>query len=484
LKTTGALVFLLVAGLVSVGGGSAVAGTSSVGFGTPQYVDQQLAGGEPEVIADTLHGTLVYSSHEGTTHVYRDGVVTSPWGSFDFVANYCNQVNTWYSTDGGVNWIRDAYLGSQCPTSPAENTGFSDPDLTIDSSGRLYNTGIDLVNDALFSSKDGGKTWDKGTPYCHNGDRPWLAGGGGGEVFMTTDAAEDQVNRRMFRSTDGGKTCTVNGIPDYGTTAEGGTYTGFGKLYFDKAKTRLAEPAVYMDASGNQNGLGVSTWTRGDKKFTPHFVTHVKVIGFFPVIAVDPNNTIYMVWTPDARKAGTHGGCGGAATPAPNSVKLTYSKDWGRTWSPPTAIFHPQSARALWPWVITGDPGKLSVVWYQTGTGELADNDCQTAHIRIKEATVLSANTLKPMVSVVDAAGRPIHFGTVCQGGTTCVVTGKDRRLGDYFTNALDARGCVMIATADTMLKDPLTGSDYPTSRPLFLRQNAGPALRGTRSCG
>jgi len=84
---------------------------------------------------------------------------------------------------------------------------------------------------------------------------------------------------------------------------------------------------------------------------------------------------------------------------------------------------------------------------------------------------------------VVDAAGRVIHYGTVCQGGTACVVTGKDRRLGDFFTNAIDARGCVLVATGDTMLTDPTTGQEYPTSRPLFMRQIAGPKLVGNGSC-
>ena len=79
---------------------------------------------------------------------------------------------------------------------------------------------------------------------------------------------------------------------------------------------------------------------------------------------------------------------------------------------------------------------------------------------------------------------RPIHSGLVCQGGTTCVATGQDRRLGDYFTNAIDARGCVLIATGDTTLRDPMTGAPYPTARPLFIRQISGPALIGTKSCG
>src|SRR4051794_26058186 len=63
-------------------------------FAPPVYVDQDLAGGEPEVFADTQHGTLIYTSHEGTTHLYRDGIVSSPWGDFSFVTNYCNQVTS------------------------------------------------------------------------------------------------------------------------------------------------------------------------------------------------------------------------------------------------------------------------------------------------------------------------------------------------------------------------------------------------------
>jgi hypothetical protein len=40
-----------------------------------------------------------------------------------------------------------------------------------------------------------------------------------------------------------------------------------------------------------------------------------------------------------------------------------------------------------------------------------------------------------------------------------------------------------LIASGDTRLTDPLTGSDYPTARPIFLRQNVGPALVGKGNC-
>jgi hypothetical protein len=101
----------------------------------------------------------------------------------------------------------------------------------------------------------------------------------------------------------------------------------------------------------------------------------------------------------------------------------------------------------------------------------------------VYEASITDALGSRPSIRPVNVVGRPVHSGQVCQGGTTCVATGQDRRLGDYFTNALDARGCVLIATGDTKLLDPTTGAPYPTARPLFIRQNAGPALFGNRSC-
>src|SRR5439155_20841437 len=328
------------------------------------------------------------------------------------------------------------------------NTGFSDPDLTLDAGGRLYNTGIDLVNDALFSSADGGKTWDKGTVQCHDGDRPWLAGGRSGQVFMATDTVEGTLSHQTFRSDDGGQSCSTDGVPDAGSTKDGGSYTGFGKLYYVSGK--LIEPVVYTDSNGSVSGVGVGTWAPGDAAFTPHKAAGTTMYAHWPAIALDGGGTVYLVWDTDARRAGTTGGCAGGPTPAPNRIMLAWSKDFGTTWSTPIAVAAPAHARVLWPWVTAGDAGKVSVVWYQTEPGEVADLDCQTAHLHVLEATILHATSPTRTVQTVDAAGRPVHIGSVCQGGTTCVVTGQDRRLGDYFTNTLDARGCVLIATGDT----------------------------------
>ncbi len=422
--------------------GAGTAASNPDRFGPPVYVDQQLAGGEPEVFADTLHGTLIYTAHEGTTHLYRDGIVSSPWGDFSFVSNYCNQVNVWTSPDGGANWYRDRYLGTTCPTSPAINTGFSDPDLTQDAGGRVYNTGIDLVNDALFSSIDGGRTWDKGTADCHDGDRPWLAGGKANQVFMGTDTVEGSGSgHQVFVSNDGGTTCGATGINDNGSLPDGGSWTAFGKLYYDSLNGALVEPAIFQHGDGSF-GVGMSTMSAGGSSFTPHEgVRGTTMYAHWPAIAIDSAGTVYLTWDTDDRQAGTSGGCNGAPTPAANSIMVVSTKDLGTTWSAPLTVAHP-GTRVLWPWIAAGDAGKVSVVWYQTEPQDgLPDLDCQAGHIHAMEATLVNAGGKSLQKSVVDTAGRPVHIGWVCQGGTTCVATGQDRRLGDYFTNTLDARG-------------------------------------------
>jgi len=319
---------LLVLGVALAGAASA----APLGFAKRQYVDGQLAGGEPFVLADNVHHTLIYTSHEGTTHLYRPGLVTP----LDFGSNYRNQVNLWRSDDNGTTWTRLNYIAG-FPTDPTKNTGFSDPDLTQDAGGRVYDTGIDLVNDALFSSGDGGKNWDKGTVQCHNGDRPWLAGGRRNELFLATDTLED--GHVVFRSTDGGNSCSATGIPDQGDLPDGGSYVGDGKLLYDARHDKLVEPIVFEDADGNMTGLGASTWRRGDPAFKPGGMIRTTMFAHWPAISIDRGGTLYMVWDTDPRRP-DGGGCGDTLTgnsasgsPLPNAIRLAYSRDGGGTWS-------------------------------------------------------------------------------------------------------------------------------------------------------
>src|SRR3954471_5344393 len=164
---------------------TAPASAEPVSFFPAQYLDQTFPGGEPVVQVDTIHHTIVYSSHEGTTHIYREGLPALE--TLQFFSEYRNQTKMWVSKDNGATFTRVNFNGTGFTTDPTKNTGFSDPDFGEDAAGRIYNTGINLANDALFSSGDGGLNWDKGTIFCASGDRPWLAGGKADEVFMGTN---------------------------------------------------------------------------------------------------------------------------------------------------------------------------------------------------------------------------------------------------------------------------------------------------------
>jgi hypothetical protein len=471
----------------------------TAGFAPAQFLDQELAGGEPIVFADPVTGNLIYSAHEGTTHLYRPGFLSTTPASW--LANYRNQVNIWTSKDNGVTWKR-AISNSFNGADPSKDQGFSDPDLTQDEGGRIYDTGIDLANDSIFSTKDGGATWDKGTAQCHNGDRPWLAGGKPDEAWMATDNLEgnngqqeqsNQVNHTVYHTTDGGNTCSQTGVPDFGPTADGGSYFGFGKIYFDHQRRQLVEPALFYDKDNTLTAIGASTATPDEAdtyKFTPHVAAPLPngMTAHWPGIALDSAGTLYLVWDTNDRIKDTTGGCGspalgqtGGASPGANSIYMAVSKDFGQTWGKPIEVAHP-GTKVFWPWITAGTAGRVGIVYYQSN--KLADIDCEKSDISVELASIAGADTESPQITTVDPVGRPIAKDTtVCQGGTTCVATGQDRRLGDYMTVAPDLAGCMMIATGDVTQMDPTTGQPRQTSLPLFVHQNSGTSLTGG-ACG
>jgi hypothetical protein len=441
--------------------------SAAVRFGKPVIVDQQLAGGEPSVFWDPAHQDFIYSSHEGTTHTLRDGLA-SPSGDAGVAENYRNQVNIWTSRDG-KKWVRTNLSGTGFEASPSNNTGFSDPDLTQDDGGRIYNTGIDLVNDALFSSPDGGKTWDKGTLNCHDGDRPWLAGGPKDTVWLANDP--NTGNHTIWQSTNAGTSCGSTGIEHP---------SGYGKLFYDKVKSSKLYGALIEPSPSVQGGIGVGilrnalgAFKAGKGTFVDHKVADTDgELTHFPSIELDSAGNIYMTWTDYP---------GGTKGSGKNTVWLSMSKD-GVHWTKKYAVAHPGTT-VLWPWVVAGTPGNANVVWWQYDRPTPNPDSATTGNVSLMAANIYGLGTSHVHKSVVNAAGRPIHVGGICQGGTTCVATGQDRRLGDYFTNWIDSKGCVIIASGDTTVKDPITGKDKAWSTPIFLHQSAGPSLTG-KSCG
>src|SRR5258708_1536302 len=247
-----------------------VGAQATVGFAPPVFVDQVRAGGEPLILHSNKFGNLVYSSHEGTTHLDRVGAPSSSAAQFlcpglTTADCYKNHVWIWTSDDKGKTWqLRDENLAY---------TGFSDPDLTEDAGGNIYDTGIDLANESVFSSPDGGKTWPLGTTQCNEGDRPWLAGGKAGEVFMTTDEQTPNGVHALFHSSNAAGSCDgngldSNGIPDAGTLPNGDGWSGFGKGIYDHFDGSFIEPAQFHNKDGSF-GVGISRLANASAAFPP-----------------------------------------------------------------------------------------------------------------------------------------------------------------------------------------------------------------------
>ncbi|HVF05802.1 MAG TPA: sialidase family protein [Frankiaceae bacterium] len=444
-----------------------------VGFGKVVRVDKQLGGSEGFVHYNPKTKRLIYSTHLGTTLLLRDGLTGSPSGVADLATTYRNQVPIWTSGDLGKTWQRTDAAGGFF-ASPAMSNGFSDPDLTEDVAGTVYGTGINLVNDSLFSSTDGGKTWSKGTPQCHEGDRPWLAGGGEGEVFMATNST--RLGPIVVRSTDQGQTCST----EYATRRNDG-WTGYGKIVYDRKKD-----TIYQAASMGSNGLGIMTLTGASKKFdakkpgsfaAKEIVDDTSFNTFWKaVLARDSAGGLYIVWSTDRRGDGTQG-CEGTRTPLANEVLMVHSAD-GRRWSKPQVIAR-TGTTLLQPWITAGSRGNVAVAWLQYD--RVVDPNCapDAAKVSIRSAFLYGVGGKSVKKATLDPVGKPIHRGTICDHGTTCVATGEDRRMAEFFTVSQDGSGCVLLAAGDTNDKDPVTGGELPTARPLFVRQNHGPSLTG-----
>ena len=418
-------------------------------FGKPIFIDESRAGGEPvSVVAHD--GSIIVSAHAGTTHIYKNPQAAP--GAGDFAIGYANQTLNWRSSDGGRTWAYVGLFGAPAGPHSASSTGFSDPDLTIDASGRIYNTEIDLANIAVFSSPDDGQSWPFANPEVTPGDRPWLAGQDENEVFLYV-----RSDNSLWRSTDGGLTfAMVNlGIPGDG-----------GKLITDPLHPKTGLISALFGGGAAISADDGQTWE-----------TYPGTLGggvqWFPLAAADRAGWIYSA------VAGGYTGTGGGR----GFVHFSYFDRAAKVWSEPISIPTPRG-EALWPWVTAGDDGRVAVAWYQThgdNPDEIYIYVAYSLNGHGSTVTCSDGSTKKvpPQFTVANASGRPVHVGKICQSGLGCNLTtdeGGDRRLGDFFTINFDHTGKIFVVSADTTLPNSV-GGPKPVANPVFIKQSAGERL-------
>lgn len=418
-------------------------------FSEPSYIDQNAAGGEPvSVVAQD--GSIIVSAHAGTTHIYKNPMALP--GASDFAVEYYNQTLNWRSADGGKTWKRVGLADSGHGPHTLTSTGFSDPDLTMDAGGRIYNVEIDLVNDGVYSSTDDGQSFPFGNALAGAGDRPWLTGGEAEEVYLYVNSPH-----LLLRSTDGGLTYT--NLPEPPVTSKS-----------------LVDPL--NPDSGLIGPVGLGTIAISDDKAQTWTQFPGGVLGsatqFFGVVAVDKAGNVYQ--------AGAGGYQGADDTTPDGQVSFAYFERATEKWNKTLIEIPTPEGDALWPWVIAGDDGRVAVVWYQSLKGEPEEFYIYAAYTTNAHGTLVkcsdgSKKLVPPQFTVANASDRVIHAGRICLDGTACNENpdfeSSDRRLGDFLTVNFDAKGNIFIVSGDTMLRNPV-GGPKPVANPIFIKQSSG----------
>jgi len=257
------------------------------------------------------------------------------------------------------------------------------------------------------------------------------------------------VGHYVYKSTDGGATFT-EGISHPG---------GLGDIQVNKKNGVLYE-ADYTDGR-----LGMAIFPRarkGDLRFKVHQIAKgVDMLSHWPSFDIDDRGNLYIVWDESGRGA------------RPAGVWYSYSKAAGRKWSKPVRI-DGDNRTDIWPWLAVGDPGRVAFAWLEADR-RLPQHDAETPGDhgwRVKAAATLTglgcARSNRPGVRRSTATPRPVHHGTICQGGTACQAMGIDRRLGDFFTIEIDGRGLMWAGYSDTR-------KGGAVALPGIVRQKAGP---------
>ena len=456
------LIPALLAGLLPLANGASTASSRKcpspkppkLGFGKPKYIDRTRAGGEPVGIT-AEDGSIIVSAHAGTTHIYKEPGAAA--GADDFAVGYANQTLNWRSDDGGKSWKYVGLFGQEAGPHSLTSTGFSDPDLTMDAGGRIYNTEIDLANVAVFSSPDDGQSWPRGNPIVASGDRPWVTGAQKDEVFLYVN-----LPKQIWRSTDAGLTWSL--------VAQGADVGADGKMLVDplNRKKGLLGPL-------DEGGVAISK--NDGKSWKTYPAPLGKSTQFFGTIAVDRKGWVY------AANAG--GYSGSADTTADGEVTFNYFNRRTKKWAKNPVKVSTPKGDAMWPWLIAGDDGRVAIVWYQTLKGNQNKFYIYAAYTTNAHGTTVTCSDgskkfVPPRFSVTNASRRPIHTGKICLSGTACNANANfeagDRRLGDFFSVNFDHKGRIYIASGDTMLKNPL-GGEKPVGNPIFIKQKKGASL-------
>lgn len=393
-----------------------------------------LAGGNVDaVVGDTaftlVDGTRCYNPQN------EQNIAINPTNSQNVVTSandyrYGFQELVYVSMDGGNSFADVLLPGWDVATGGrglfTHVSAGGDPVLAFGRDGTLYF--LALVYDfsfanrtpsgvAVASSRDGGATWS--TPVMVHyeaasnffNDKPWLAAGAGGDVYVTWTHFNQGPHGLGYISSN-----IVGAVShDHGQTWSEMIAVSDSAHPFDQGSSPAYAPdgTLYVAYEGNQasdptrDQTVVARSTDGGTTFTnmevgrvyddvgcyPTNVAQDRArlsfeqfrVSSFPSLAIDPTTGgLAIAWSDDQNNAGCAGGAASFSGLTNNQVKLVTSAD-GRTWTAPQQIT--SGADKVYP-AVGANAGRIVVGYYTRDFSPVptaTDHTCQRGFLSDKD---------------------------------------------------------------------------------------------------
>jgi hypothetical protein len=407
---------------------------------------------------------------------------SGPWG-FSTNMSFIHRS----TTDG-----RKFHLVSTIGSRPDEPPGGGDTDVTVDDQGNVYFIDLEgpLTEIGASVSNDNGNTWRKNPAAVQQTvvDRQWFAVDNG-----ATSGAFDNTVFLAFHTTAVGTFIYSSPGSQGPNDPTGGlffqnsaTMPGplqplaadaiCAQLRFDKVKRNLYYACnegdhvrVTVGHVGPAQRMGIA-YTNYNGPKTPG---GGDVLNLFPALATDAGGHVYMAWIDATNFA----------------LYYAFSTDEGKSWSAPVRVSSGGAVTNEFDWAQGGATGTVALAWYATDRAVPGGSDNMPSSLsNLGEATkyqwfgyaalITKADTARPKVAQTRFTSHPMHYGAICNAGTTCATDPTaDRQMADFFGFDVGKDGGLRIVFNDTT-------NEFDGAGLHFTRQVSGTGVFGSNVSG
>jgi hypothetical protein len=438
----------------------------SAKFTPAAVVDPQRTEGEPLVKIDA----------DG--NIWESG----PWG-FSTNMSFIHR-----STNDGKKF----HLVSTIGTRPDAPPGGGDTDITVDDQGNVYFTDLEgpLTEVGASVSNDNGNTWRKNPAALQQTvvDRQWYAVDNGATsgafdntIFLSFHTSVVGTFIYSSPGSQGGNDPTGGLFFQNSATMPGPLQPLAGdaicaQLRFDKVKRNLyyacndgdhVRVTVGHVAPAQRMGISYANYSG------PRTPGGGDVLNLFPALATDAVGHVYMAWIDATNFA----------------LYYAFSTDEGRSWSAPVRVNSGGAVTNEFDWAQAGAAGTLALAWYSTDKAVPGGSDNMPSSLsNLGEATkfqwfgyaalITKADTARPKIAQTRFTSKPMHYGAICNSGTTCATdTTADRQMADFFGFDVGRDGGLRIVFNDTT-------NEFDGAGLFFVRQVSGTSVFGANVSG